>query len=245
MQTIDRAFTVLRALAAHPGTSTLSDVARRSDLPKTTAFRLLSALEAQAAVQQLGGRWALGPGLTSLTHGAAPVGALPELARPDLVELADAVGENASLAIADEDAALYIDTVTVDSSVIVEDWTGQRLPFHASAAGLALISTWTTDELERYAAGGLEPYTASTVTTLDELRRKVDDIETTGVVWTLQEFSDDINGVGAPIVGPEGVAIGAINLYGPDYRFPGSQPPEKITTALLDACARIGARVAG
>jgi len=106
VQTIDRAFAVLRALAARPGTSTLSDVAREAGLPKSTVSRLLGALEEQAAVQALGGRWALGPGLTTLTHQAAPVSALRELARPDLVDLAEAFGENASLAIADDDAAL-------------------------------------------------------------------------------------------------------------------------------------------
>ena len=243
MQTIDRAFAVLRALAEREGSSTLSDVARRAELPKSTTLRLLGALETQTAVEQLGGRWALGPGLIALTHDLTPAGGLRELARPDLVDLVEFLDENASLAIPDGEAVLYIDTVTIDSTVTVHDWTGERLPYHASAAGLALMSTWCDDELRRYAAGGLEPYTASTVTTLAGLRRKMDELGCTGVVWTLQEFSDDVNGVGAPIIGPEGAAIGAVNLYGPDYRFPGDRDVADIATAMTEACARIGARL--
>ncbi len=240
MQTIDRAFTVLRSLAAKPGTSTLADVSRAADLPKSTALRLLVALEEQGMAQSIGGRWVLGPALTTLTHQASPVSALRELARPHLLELADLTGENASLAIADSDRALYIDTAVAPRSVSVRDWTGERLPFHGTAAGLALMSTWTDQTLTDYSEAGLISFTDATVTTLATLRRRMGDVHDHGVVWTLQEFSDDVNGVGAPIIGPGGDAIGAINLYGPDYRFPGTRSLDEITAPLIDACARIG-----
>lgn len=244
MQTIDRAFTVLRALAAENGTSTLADVSRASGLPRSTVLRLLGALEEQGMTQSIGGRWALGPGLTTLTHQTSPVSALKELARPHLLELADLIGENASLVIADGDGALYIDTAVAKSVVSVQNWTGERLPFHSSAAGLCLMSKWTDHQLRRYAAAGMTQFTRATVATLPDLRRRMIHIRDNGVVWTLREFSDDVNGVGAPIIGPDGEAIGAINVYGPDYRFPGPRPLDEITDPLIEACARISARLA-
>ena len=131
MQAIDRAFTVLRALASRPGTSTLADVTREADLPKSTVLRLLIALEDQGAVQTVGGRYAIGPGLAALSHQGAPVSALKEVARPHIVELADLLQENVSLTIDDGDATLYIDTAVAESSVMVQDWTGERLPYHS------------------------------------------------------------------------------------------------------------------
>ncbi len=244
MQTIDRAFTVLRSLAAKPGTSTLADLSRTADLPRSTVLRLLVALEEQGVVQSISGRWALGPALTTLTHQASPVSALKELARPHLLELADLTGENASLAIADGDGALYIDTAVASRAVSVRDWTGERLPFHGTAAGLALMSTWTDQSIADYSEAGMISFTDTTLTTLAALRQRLDDIRRHGVVWTLQEFSDDVNGVGAPIIDPEGDAIGAINLYGPDYRFPGPRSVDEITAPLMDACARIADRLA-
>ena len=239
MQTVDRAFTVLRAIAAQPSTSTLADVARAAELPKATVHRLLGALEEQSMVQQIGGRWALGPGLLTLTHEAAPVSALRELARPHLVELAQRLEEHASLAVPDGDATLYIDTAVSESSVTVQDWTGERLPYHASAAGLALMSSWTEDEVTRYTDAGLEAFTDSTVTTLKGLRHKITCVANDGAVWTRQEFSDDVNGIGAPILDRRGVAVGAINIYGPDYRFPGDRKEAEIVAPLLAACTRI------
>ncbi len=243
MQAIDRAFTVLRALASRAGTSTLADVTRASGLPKSTVLRLLIALEDQGAVQTVGGRYAIGPGLAALSHQGAPASALKEVARPHLVELAEVLQENVSLTIADDDATLYIDTAVAESSVMVQDWTGERLPYHASAGGLALMSTWTDDEIARHAAGGLEPYTPTTVTSLGEVMAKVGEVRSNNVVWTHQEFSDEVNGVGTPIVGPGDEVRGALNSYGPDYRFPGERDRGEIATALAETARAIGDRI--
>lgn len=244
MQAIDRAFTVLRALASRPGTSTLADVTKESGLPKSTVLRLLVALEDQGAVQTVGGRYAIGPGLATLSHQGAPVSALKELARPHLVELADLFQENVSLTIADGDATLYIDTAVAESSVMVQDWTGERLPYHASAGGLALMAAWTDLEIQAYADGGLEPYTPSTVSTAGQLREKVHAVRSTGTVWTFQEFSDDVTGLGSLVVGPAGEPVGALNAYGPEYRFPGDRDTAALTDAMLETCRQIGDRLA-
>lgn len=243
MQAIDRAFTVLRALASRTGTSTLADVTREAGLPKSTVLRLLIALEDQGAVQTVGGRYAIGPGLAALSHQGAPASALKEVARPHLIELADLLEEHVSLTIADGDATLYIDTAVAESSVMVQDWTGERLPYHGSAGGLALISTWSDDAIAAFAARGLESFTPTTVTTLDALMAKVEQVRRTGVVYTNQEFSDQVNGVGALIIGPDGDVLGAVNTYGPDYRFPGDRDQDEIANAVLETSRSIGDRI--
>ena len=207
-------------------------------------LRLLIALEDQGAVQCVGGRYAIGPGLAALSHQGAPVSALKEVARPHLVELAEQLQENVSLTIDDRDATLYIDTAVAESSVMVQDWTGERLPYHASAGGLALMSTWSDDEIGRHVDAGLEPYTESTVVTRFGIDTKVGAARAQGVVWTHHEFSDDVNGVAAVILGPDGSAVGALNAYGPDYRFPGARATEEIAESVLTACRRIGDRLA-
>ena len=51
IQTIERAFTLLRALALGP--VGVTELAERVDLPKSTVARLLGALEAENAVEQI------------------------------------------------------------------------------------------------------------------------------------------------------------------------------------------------
>ena len=72
---------------------------------------------------------------------------------------------------------------------------------------------------------------------------KLADLARDGVVWTRREFADDVNGIGAPILGPDGAAVGAINVYGPTYRFPGDRPEAEIGRLVSDACGRIAARL--
>lgn len=243
MQAIERTFGILGALAEHQERAGISEIARRADLPKSTTSRILASLESLGMVERIGDQYGIGAALATLTHRASPIGALREIARPQLVELADALGENASLVVDDGDMVLYIDTaIPADTQVQVQDWTGERLPFHPAAGGLSLMSTWPAARVDALVADGLEAYTTHTADTAAAIRRKLADLERTGVVWTLQEFADDVNGVGAPIIGPSGEAVGAINVYGPTYRFPGDDGPA-IEAALLDAAHRIATRL--
>jgi IclR family acetate operon transcriptional repressor len=245
MQAIERTFGILSALAEHHERAGISEIARRAELPKSTTSRILSSLESLGVVERIGDRYGIGAGLATLTHGASPIGSLRELARPQLVELADALGENASLVVDDGDQVLYIDTATPSEvQVLVQDWTGERLPFHAAAGGLSLMSTWPPARLAALYSSPLDVFTEKTVTTAAGVGRKLEELSTAGVVWTRQEFADDVNGVGAPILGPTGEAVGAINIYGPTYRFPGDVSESTVAATVTDACDRIATRLA-
>jgi len=239
MQTIDRAFAVLRALASSSETSTLSDAARAAGLPKSTTSRILAALEDLGMVDRVGDRYSIGAGLATLTHVATPVASLREVARPYLADLAERLGENASLAVADGDEVLYVDSVSNSGAITVQSWTGERVPFHGSAAGLALLSGWSAEGLDRYAAGGLPSLTSATVTSPTALRARMTQARADGFVWTRAEFSDEVNGVAAPIPGPNGPAIGALSVYGPVFRFPGDNRPNDIGRIVVDAAEQL------
>ncbi len=244
MQSIERTFAILRALAHGQERAGISEIARRADLPKSTTSRILASLEALGMVERLGERYGLGSSLAALTTAAAPVGSLREMARPELAELADLLGENASLVVDDGDEVLYIDTATpTEVAVQVQDWTGERLPYHAAAGGLALMSAWEQSRRDHLVEAGLPGFTERTATSRQALDTKMSELAKTGVVWTMQEFAEDVNGIGAPIAGPTGEYVGAINVYGPTYRFPGELDAGHVAEALVDACGRITARL--
>ena len=70
VQSIDRAFGVLRALAAGP--AGVTDIADRVGLPKSTVSRMLSTLEELGAVEQVsvGGEYRIG--FSRVDYQAAP-----------------------------------------------------------------------------------------------------------------------------------------------------------------------------
>lgn len=243
MQTIERAFAVLRALAERNDSAGVSEVARRAALPKSTTSRILASLEDLGMVERLGDRFAIGAGLATLTHHASPVASLRDIARPYMVDLADAIGESVALGIPDGDEILYVDTAPSSGVVQVQDWTGLRFPFHTVAAGFALMTTWTDQQLDRYAKRELERFTPATVASASELMARMAKVRADGFAWTRAEFSEELNGLAAPILDQSGGAVGAVNISGPTYRFPGERPESEIVRELVSACRQISDRL--
>jgi len=204
---------------------------------------MLTALVELGMAEKVGGRYSIGTGVIALGRGATPVGSLPEMVRPHLVELAEELGENASLAVEDADTVLYVDTVVSPGAVQVRDWTGERVPIHTAAAGITLMTSWTNDRIRHLTDAGLVALTESTVTSASALRQKISAARRAGVAWTLSEFSDEVNGVAAPIFDPTGRAIAAITIYGPTYRFPAAGDSSRIESLITEACKRAAASI--
>lgn len=181
VQSVDRSFAVLRALAGGP--AGVTELAERVDLPKSTVARLLSTLEALGAVEQLavGGEYHLGETLVELGAAARPGRSLGPLVRPFLAELTEATGEATGFSVPDGLEMLYLDQITPDSELQVRDWTGQRIPMHAVPSGHVVLAA--DDQLvRRLVDAGLEAFTDRTLTDPDELAARLHQVRVDGYV---------------------------------------------------------------
>ena len=88
VQSIERAFAILRVLSRGP--LGVTDIAERTELPKSTVSRLLAALEHEGAVLQVeaGGGYSIGSTLATLGEAASPTASLRSVVRPFVEELA-------------------------------------------------------------------------------------------------------------------------------------------------------------
>lgn len=243
MQTIERTFAVLRAIAEAGESAGVSEVARRAGLAKSTTSRILASLDELGMIGRLDDRYVIGQGLAALTADASPASSLPDLARPYLVDLADEFGESVALAVADGDEMVYVDAALAEGAVQVRDWTGERFPLHTTSGGLVLLADRSNDEVDRYGRRPMEAFTERSVTTLTGLRERMRQVRSEGVAWTLAEFDDEINGLAAPIRDGAGDVVAAVNVSGPVYRFPGDRPDDAVIETLLTACAQISDRL--
>jgi DNA-binding IclR family transcriptional regulator len=233
-------------LADASGQAQVGEVAAATGLAKSTVSRLLAALEEEGLVERVGsgGRFAIGPGLAALAGDVSVVGAVRELCRPHLRDLVDITGEAAGLVEPDgARRVLYTDQVDGPGPVLTRDWTGSQFPYHTVAGGYAILATWADDRIEAYAERGLERLTPTTATTLDELMTKVEVARQAGYAWTFGDFSEDIHGVAAAVIGKDGRAVAALSVYGPAYRFPGEGDAAAIGRRVLDAAAMVGRRL--
>jgi DNA-binding IclR family transcriptional regulator len=93
---LDKAMSVIRSVAESP--RTLAELQAETQLPRATAHRLATALEAHGLLRRdADGRFDLGHGLVPLGRTAAERFSLVDLARPVLEELRDETGESVQL----------------------------------------------------------------------------------------------------------------------------------------------------
>lgn len=243
VQSIRRAFAVLGALADGP--LGVTDVAVRSHIPKSTAARMLAALAAEGAVEQVPGetRYRLGPHLVALASGLGDARGLVATARPFLIDLARELGEAAGLSVRDGWTVHYVDQVDSPNPVQVRDWTGTRIPLHAVSSGQVFLAQLPAPMLARYLAEPLEKFTPNTLTDAGSLLERLRDVRRDGHSWVRDEFAIGITSVAAPVADARGELVAAVHVHGPTYRFPAEGSEEAIARAVRAAAAQVGSRL--
>jgi DNA-binding IclR family transcriptional regulator len=239
VQSVERAFAVLRCLADGP--AGVTELAERAALPKSTVSRLLSTLEQTGVVEQVvvGGRYRIGEGMIELAAAAGQGRGLITVVRPHLVELTGELGEATGLSVVEGQRIHYLDQVGSDSAVQVRDWTGDRLPAHVTSSGQVLLAWSQPTVRAAFLLGELEPSTPHSITDPDVLAARLDQVRARGYAWVYEEFAEGLNSVAVPLRDESGAVIAAIHAHGPAFRFPGKRSPHEIGELLAAAADRI------
>jgi IclR family acetate operon transcriptional repressor len=242
VQSIDRAFQVLKALAVEP--SGITDLAQRVGLPKSTVARMLSSLEEQGAVTRGpdGNLFSIGMGLVELAGAIDATAALATAVRPHLIWLSDQLGEAAGFSVPTGYTLQYMVLVESPNPVQVRDYTGLTVPMHIGPSGLCVMAQWPREEADRYLSRPLEGYTPKTVVAPPMIRKRLEEIRRLGHCWIYEEFAEGINSVAAPVLAEGNLALGAIHVHGPSYRFPADGKADSIGALVMDAAARFSSR---
>ncbi len=245
VQAVVRAFDILRIIASHTQGVGTSEIAREAGLHKSTVSRLLVTLEHIGAIERLPNSSAVqvSPTFTAELVRQATPKTLIALARPFLIELSNATGEDAGLVIPDGDQAAYIDQVSGNQVVQVRDWTGSRFPLHTVSAGKLFLAHRPADQQEAYLRQPLAAYTKNTMIDPTELRQSLEQIRQSGVSWIFNEFASDLTAAAAPIFNRQGEMIAALSLYGPSYRFPPPNKQAEITALIKSTCQAFSAQL--
>jgi DNA-binding IclR family transcriptional regulator len=243
IRSIKRAFDILLVIAGAADRISLTEIATRVDLAKSTVARMLATLEGVGAVERVSEPegYRLGPQILKLAARVAYPRNLAAVARPFLEELALATGETLTLCVPDGEQVLYIDQVASRHSVQLRDYTGRRAPLHTSCDGKLYLAFWPTDSRERYLRQPLARYTPNTITDPARLRVELARIRAQGYAWTNGEGDADVVGVAAPIRDQQGALVASICVFGPAFRM----PPESEAGTLIRQTTEMAERISG
>ena len=229
MQSADKALQILSLFdEAHPERG-VSELGRLIGVHKSTASRMLAAMEARGFVARTGDRYRLGPEMVRLGTMALRQLGLADACRAPMTLLARDTGETVNLAVADGDSALNIDQVAGAHLVGVTDWTGRRLPLERTANGKVLVA---------FGAAALADPDAT-------LREQLTQTLRAGYAIAIEDLEPGLVAVAAPIFDAGGTCVAAISVSGPLYRIGQARLPElgaRCAEAARTASARLGHR---
>src|SRR6187402_3884199 len=219
VQSVDRALTILEVLA-RVGEAGVTEIAGELGVHKSTAFRLVTTLEAHRLVEQTTerGRYRLGVGVLRLAGATTARLDLVQEARPVCRQLAAATGETVNITVLSESSALYLDQVAGSSALQPHNWVGQHIPLHATSNGKVLLSEMTESELKA-AVRELPRFTDQTITTRPRLREDLAAVRKDGYAVAVDELEIGLTAAAAPIRSAHGDIIASMSISGPTFRL--------------------------
>ena len=236
-----KGFSVLDLVAAAPAPLKLADVLAATNLPRSTAHRLLSALTEEGLLRAdapPNGGYALGPRLLSLAQGAWDGFDIRTAAAPDLARLRDVSGASVIVAVPGQAGAVYVELLQGASGGRVDGSIGSVVPLHATALGKAMLAGLSPAVLaSRVAALPLAASTPCTITDPDRLLAELALARSRFYAIEDEEHQPDVRAIAAPVYDALGRVAGAIGLAGPSFRLP-LQRLHELAPDLIEAAKR-------
>jgi DNA-binding IclR family transcriptional regulator len=212
---LDRSMAVMDAV--QHGASTHAAVVKATGLSRTTAHRLLGALEGHGLVEYVGGRgYRLGPRLLQLAAASLQEPSLRAVSRPALERLAEATGESAQLYVRTLEGRICIDAVESASELRTSVPVGTELPITAGSAGKVFMA-WTPEPARSELVDRARPFTDATPLA-DRLQRQLAIVRRRGWASSAGEREAGVGSVSAPILGPGDEIAGVVSISGPTSR---------------------------
>jgi DNA-binding IclR family transcriptional regulator len=214
-QSIDRAARILVRLVESDDVVTLAGVMEETRLPKTTAARLLRALERNGLAQRRpGGGFRPGPVLVDYARRDGAVGDLATLALPYLERLEEITGETTNVAIPTPTGVARLAQVDSHHPLGAGNWVGRRIPPHASSMGKVFMAFGAAQP----PFGRLAKLGPNTITSIPDLLAELEGVRRNGYATTWEELEAGLCSAAAPVRSARGTVIAAISVSAPTVR---------------------------
>jgi DNA-binding IclR family transcriptional regulator len=213
-----RSLRLLECLSRAGEGLTLTELARRSYSPKSTALKLLRTLQQESFVlyNRRSKRYLLGPSATNLARSILDSPGLRTLCRPYLEDLARISTETAYVGVEEGDHIIYIDKVEGSQSIRLDIALGTKRPLHSSAVGKLFLAYTQEDFLEsRIHRIGLPAITPNTLTDPEALLAELTRIRRDGISISQGENIEGITAIAAPVWDEAGQVVAGISVSGP------------------------------
>jgi DNA-binding IclR family transcriptional regulator len=242
VETTQLSLNILEFVAAQDGVR-LREVKTALGIAKSTAHKHLTTLRKSGFLVKRGKTYNMG--MKCLNFGERARRRWPGYTHIEdaISELTDRTEEDCDFVAPDRGRAITIAEsyhkwvkykgTSGDSAKTYRARMGSYYHMHATASGLAILSTYSRSRVDRIIdEWGLPARTEHTITTREELYQTLETIRQRGIAINNQGYTQGMRSIGRPVYGDQERVIGALSVSGPTYRIDGAVLDEEIPDAL-------------
>jgi IclR family acetate operon transcriptional repressor len=216
-QAIDRAAELLALIVHAEDPRTFGDLVEETELARSTASRVLNALERHQLIERdTDGAFLPGPLFAVYAARHDQIDAVIRTAQPIMARVNEETGETVNLGVP-HGIGSVVQVAQIDSTYLLGavNWVGVDVPAHCSAMGKVMYAYGALTLPD----GPLERRTDETVTDVAVLRRELATVRRRGYAQTHSELEEGLTGIAAPVRFSDGSIRAAIGISGPDFRL--------------------------
>lgn len=209
---IARVSQVLKAYMHDERELSVSELSRRTGIPKASMSRIANALVEYGFLERKGDAFRLGIRLFELGQQASRSTDLRKVAFPYMSELMTATKQTVHLAVLEGTEVVYIQILRARHTPPLPSRVGGRLPAHATGVGKVLLAYADEAVIDRMLEQPLQKIGPKTVTDPNTLRQNLAEIRENRLGYEREESAVNLGCAAAPILDADGRAIAAISV---------------------------------
>jgi len=243
IQVIQRVSQILRSLEGDPLGLSLGQIAKRTDIPRSTVQRIIGTLVDEGFVSPATpqGRVRLGPVLMRLA--ATSRIDLTSVAHPYVEALSRELDETVDVAVLNGVNIMFVDQViSPNRRLRAVSRIGAEYPAHSCASGKAILAFADSVLIQDIVDAGFETFTDKTISKPAALFKELDKIRSDGVALDHEEHTEGISAIAATIQDAYG-NLAAISVPMPSQRF--RERHDICLNSLKDTCRKINSALLG
>lgn len=241
-----RGLLVLETLADARRPLSVSEIAKRISLTRSSVFRLTYTLRHMGFLEDVGDskNFTLGPRVLNIGFAYLASKDIIEVSRADLELLRDRTNVSAHLAIRDHSEVLYLNCVQSRSGFLSNLNVGTRLPAYGTPMGWLLLSDATNRELAQlFPEDRIEALTSQTPRSISEVMQRIAEGVQKGYAISRGAVEPGGSSIAAPVFDRSGRVVAAIDISGPDSAFDLDQFEKRDVGEVISTAMRISARL--
>ncbi len=213
-----RVIKILEALDKSLEGLTLSELAGKTNTPKSTISPIIQTLLCKDYIELDKGAYKYQIGMKSFLLGLSHRSSNSiDILKKEMEDIVDACNEVCQLGILVDFDVFYLAKVDSEQPINLVSSVGKKLPAYATALGKALLSGYSDEEIKNYYLDKMKPITDKTIIDINMLLEQIDQIRKGDLSYEFEEVNKDTGCLAIPLKKKDKV-IASVSVSFPLYR---------------------------